>query len=156
MIRTLHERGNDFRVAFCGENFSRDTSEFDAVINLLGSKVVHVGFASAEKYAQLLQQTRLTFSTAIHEFFGISIVEAMLAGAFVLLPRRLSYPELIPQHLHDHVLYDNPQDLILRLEAALPNSPQTQTRANQLKTHAQQFTWAQIAPKYDAEFRIIM
>ena len=156
VIRTLHERDNQFRVAFCGENFSRDTSEFDAVIDLLAEKVVHVGFASAEKYAQLLQQTSLTFSTAIHEFFGISIVEAMLAGAFILLPRRLSYPELIPAQLHAAVLYDDHHDLIHRLEAALQHPNQTQNCTNLLQNHAQKFTWAQIAPKYDDEFRLKM
>ncbi len=34
-------------------------------------------------------------STAQHEFFGISAVEALAAGAYVLLPNRLAYPEVL-------------------------------------------------------------
>jgi hypothetical protein len=34
-------------------------------------------------------------STAEHEFFGLSVCEAIAAGAFPLLPDRLSYPELL-------------------------------------------------------------
>ena len=42
-----------------------------------------------------MAQADVVVSTADHEFFGIGIVEATAAGAVPLLPRRLSYPELL-------------------------------------------------------------
>jgi len=42
-----------------------------------------------------LSEADVFVSTARHEFFGISVVEAIAAGVYPLLPRRLSYPEII-------------------------------------------------------------
>eukprot|EP00978_Attheya_sp_CCMP212_P004738 scaffold10372_cov44-Attheya_sp.AAC.2 len=148
----LHEEGVHFQVAFCGENFSQNPVAFANAIEVLGEKVVHVGFASNEKYASLLQNTTLTFSTAKHEFFGISMVESMLHGSMVFLPRRLSYPELVPASLSSLVFYEDHVALVAKLKNALTNHQQTQQHGDELKANAQQFTWEQLASKYDQEF----
>ncbi|MGB1251042.1 MAG: tRNA-queuosine alpha-mannosyltransferase domain-containing protein [Candidatus Promineifilaceae bacterium] len=145
-----------FRVAFCGENFSQNPTAFEQAIAQLGEKVVHVGHASAEKYSELLQQTTVTFSTALHEFFGISMVEAMLAGAFVLLPRRLSYPELIPESLASAVFYEDEQALIRKLAEALREPAQTLAMGAQLGNAARRFGWGRLSAEYDAKFNQIM
>ena len=49
-----------------------------------------------DRYRRLLWEATLTFSTADHEYFGISILEAAYAHTLPLLPARLSYPEIIP------------------------------------------------------------
>jgi hypothetical protein len=58
-------------------------------------------------------------STAIQENFGLSIVEAILAGCFPILPNRLSYPELIPPRLHGVHLYHSEDELPVRLRACV-------------------------------------
>ena len=49
-----------------------------------------------QEYAALLWAADLVVSTAIHEFFGVAVVEAIYCGCRPVLPWRLSYPELIP------------------------------------------------------------
>ena len=49
----------------------------------------------AKKYLKILSEADIIVSTAIHEFFGISVVEAIAAGAYPLLPKRLAYPEVL-------------------------------------------------------------
>jgi glycosyltransferase involved in cell wall biosynthesis len=49
------------------------------------------------KYIQLLKMGDVVVSTANHEFFGISVLEAVRAGCRPLVPDRLSYPELFQQ-----------------------------------------------------------
>ena len=67
----------------------------------LGPRLVHFGFAESEAaYARLLWDADVVLSTAVHEFFGVSVVEAVYCGAAPVLPNRLSYPELIPPEFH--------------------------------------------------------
>jgi len=47
------------------------------------------------QYAQALTETDVIVSTAQHEFLGISVIEAISAGAYPLVPNRLAYPEVL-------------------------------------------------------------
>ena len=61
-------------------------------------RVLHYGYAeSFADYAALLWRSDLVVSTSVHEFFGISMLEAIYCGCHPLLPNRLTYPELIPE-----------------------------------------------------------
>jgi hypothetical protein len=100
-----------FRLAVAGENFRNAPSEFETA-RRLAEHVVHWGYLPTRAdYVALLSQADLVISTAEHEFFGISVLEAICAGAFPLLPNRLSYPELIPAELHPACLYADEDDL---------------------------------------------
>ncbi len=95
MLRALYrlaDSGADFRVALAGENFRILPEEFAAARELLGERLVHYGYADPETYGRLLASAHLVLSTAIHEFFGVSVVEAIYCGCWPLLPARLSYP----------------------------------------------------------------
>ena len=48
------------------------------------------------RYLRRLAACDWVLSTAVHEFFGVAVVEALLAGCLPWLPDRLSYPELLP------------------------------------------------------------
>ena len=123
MLRALYalaDEGVAFRVALAGENFRVQPSEFAAARERLGERLVHFGYAESENdYARLLWEADVVVSTAIHEFFGVSVVEAIYCGARPVLPNRLSYPELIPPAHHAARLYDDFEGLLGRLRAAL-------------------------------------
>jgi glycosyltransferase involved in cell wall biosynthesis len=51
---------------------------------------------SKESYYEVLRSTRVALSTAKHENFGISMLEAASAGCRCVVPDRLSYRELWP------------------------------------------------------------
>jgi len=150
MLRALYMLADErleFRIALAGENFRMQPAEFEEARARLGDRLVHYGYAESEAdYAQLLWDADIVLSTAIHEFFGVSIVEAITCGCLPILPRRLSYPELIPALWHDRCLYDDFAGLLAHLRAAIadPAAPPA------LRASMARFDWQALAPVYDA------
>ena len=147
-IYALVEDGLDFKVILLGESFRNKPAEFLEARRLLGERIVHFGFAEdPADYARLLWQADVVVSTAIHEFFGAAVVEACYCGCFPVLPRRLSYPELIPPELHTACLYDDVEGLLARLRLAILDVEVVRTRS--LQAHMARYDWEQMAPEYD-------
>ena len=151
-LYTVAGEGLDFRVALCGERFRQRPAEFDEARARLGDRIVHVGYAAPEKYRALLWEAGITISTAIHEFFGISILEAIHCHTFPILPHRLSYPELIPEPYHLKCLYQNQGGLVQRLRRALTHPGEAATTAAALAPSTLAYSWPRVAPRYDAFF----
>ena len=152
LLYRLAGEGIDFRLAVAGENFRRQPAEFKEARRRLASRIVQWGYVkSARAYRELLCQADLVISTADHEFFGISILEAVAGGAFPLLPNRLSYPELIPADLHPACLYDDEDDLYAKAAHRLlnprPAPPSLQAHVREL------FDWPVVAAQYDQVVR---
>lgn len=148
-LYALDAAGLPFEVCVAGENFRQQPDEFEAARQQLGPRIEHWGYAdSQETYGRLLWEADLVVSTAYHEFFGISILEAMYCGCYPLLPNRLSYPELLPAQAHEAHLYRNFDDLVERLRWAALN-PRLVRQAN-LSAVAAHYDWQRLAPAYDA------
>ncbi len=91
----LIERGVDFAVSVIGGDSSEPPERFARARAALGDRVLAWGWQeSRAEYEAVLRSADVVVSTAHHEFFGIAMVEAVAAGAFPLLPRRLAYPEV--------------------------------------------------------------
>lgn len=148
LLARLEEAGTPFRPAVAGENFRNVPQQFLDARTRFAEKVVQWGYVeSRAAYDALLQRADLVISTADHEFFGLSMLEAIAGGAFPLLPTRRSYPELIPARLHAACLYTDEEDLYTkaqrRLLAPRPVPPS-------LRAHVTaKYTWPAVAPRYD-------
>jgi glycosyltransferase involved in cell wall biosynthesis len=89
-------------------------------------------------------------STALHEFFGVAVVEAAYCGCRPVLPRRLSYPEIVPPEAHEEVLYGE-GELVTALAGALAR-PRAWSEDWQ-RTWVARFDWASVGTRYDEEIR---
>ena len=108
VLAAAADRGLEFRLAVVGEQFSRYPQAFDRAGERLGEKIVQFGYVEDRAaYYRWLGQADIVISTAYQENFGLSIAEAAAAGAYPLVPRRLSYPELIPPEYHEACLYND-------------------------------------------------
>jgi len=84
--------GVGFRLAVLGERFREYPPVFDSAQKEFSDRIIHWGFVEdRKKYVEILKSSDIVASTALHEFFGLSVVEAMAAGCAPLLPNRLSY-----------------------------------------------------------------
>ena len=98
-IDTLERAGEEFELSVIGGGQARDILPvFEQAKQRFASRIIHWGFIeSRAEYEKVLLQADVVVSTADHEFFGISVIEAVAAGTYPLVPRRLAYPEVLKE-----------------------------------------------------------
>lgn len=147
----LADEGLDFRVILAGENFRNVPEEFETARTRLGRRILHYGYEpDPAAYSRLLWQADIVVSTAIHEFFGVATVEAIYCECYPILPRRLSYLELLPRKAHARHLYADFEGLLRRLRWAITH-PEALRQYN-LRHHVARFDWSRMIAAYDALF----
>ena len=139
----------DFQVILAGENFRNVPAEFIEAEQRLGKRLLYQGFLPPEGYVEALSRADVVVSTAFHEFFGIAVVEAIAAGAFPILPNRLSYPELIPSAYHQTCLYDDDEALAVQLRWALTHRSEVRSATAELAPTMSKFGWKTLGAVYD-------
>ena len=145
----LKERGVRFRLAMAGPDRGVPTAESLQARAELADRVVHWGKVDPfEDYASLLWAAEVVASTAIHEFFGVAVVEAIYCGCRPVLPNRLSYPGLIPAEAHGEVLYGEGQ-LVPALTRALEEGKAWSD--DWQRTWVARYDWKNMARQYDLE-----
>jgi glycosyltransferase involved in cell wall biosynthesis len=158
-LESLVEKGIDFRVSVIGQQFREVPAVFAEAMKRFAPYVRHWGYQpSKEAYCERLAEADIIVSTALHEFFGIGVVEAVAHGVYPLVPARLAYPEVLGLHDvpgADRFFYEGSvPDLAAKLAQLIAahqagvlwkNVPQAQRMA-------QPFDWTQRAPAMDHAF----
>jgi glycosyltransferase involved in cell wall biosynthesis len=97
-LQTLAGRSMPFRLSVVGEGFRRYPEAFDQIHRQFADQIKHWGFLeSREQYDQLLGEADIVLSTALHDFQGLAVLEAMASGCVALAPDRLAYREYVPE-----------------------------------------------------------
>ncbi len=111
-ITTLLEVNNiNFKLFITGQQFRQIPDALLQLKDLFPHRIQHSGFiADDDQYLALVNQCHIVLSTAVHEFQGIAIMEAVNNGCIPLLPNRLSYPEFFnTKYLYEDSLDTNQQ-----------------------------------------------
>lgn len=87
-----------FELSVVGQRFSTVPHEFALLKERAGGRLRRWGYVeSREEYLRVLASADVALSTAIHEFQGLSVLEAATAGAIPLVPDGLAYREIWPR-----------------------------------------------------------
>lgn len=157
VMNRLDDAGADFRLILAGERFEEQPPAFETAFRRYAERIIHYGYADdLAEYAKLLRRADLVVSTSNHEFFGVALLEAIHSGCHPLLPRRLTYPELIPERLHRPllhapILYDSEDELFEVLRRILTGQEQP-LPASVLREIPEELAWPAQAERYDALF----
>ena len=157
VVNRLDDAGVRFRLILAGQTFEELPPAFETGFRRYAERVLHYGYAeSFADYAALLWRADVVASTSIHEFFGISMLEAIYCGCHPVLPNRLTYPELIPEALHRPllhapILYDSEEELFGLLRSLL-RGEQSALPVEVLRDIPADLAWPIHAPRYDALF----
>jgi len=153
----LNSRHIDFRVSVVGEQFEERPEVFARAREVLADRVECWGYQESRcDYQAALLEADVFVSTANHEFFGLSAIEATLAGAYPLLPNRLAYPEIfgcLGDHEKEPFLYDGTPDALAdrlaQLAQQLDAGSSLFDRAGAIRNTLRRFEWANLAPLLD-------
>ncbi|UCF99644.1 MAG: DUF3524 domain-containing protein [Spirochaetaceae bacterium] len=156
VLEQVAEAGHEFRLVLLGENYQKVPKAFIAARRRWPQRIEQYGYeASRDRYLSWLERGGIVISTSDQENFGISVVEAVRHGCFPLLPRKLSYPELIPEEFHEDVLYGNRDELVEKLSGLLVDLPRCNPplleKLQRLALSMSRFSWDTLIHSYDRE-----
>lgn len=117
VLRSLRQCGVDFKLNLVGGRAADRDRLFSAAREEFKSAIQQWGYLDdRQQYLELLGRTDLVVSTALHEFFGIAVLEGVANGCVPLVPNRLAYPETLAVYRREHpeCFYDGSDEQLLQ------------------------------------------
>lgn len=101
-LRELKKLTDDFRLIVAGQVFKEIPEAFKTIEKEFAEHIDHWGYASSrEAYEKLVAESTHIISTTLHDYQGLSVMEAATAGCIPVLPDRVAYPYLFDKrHLY--------------------------------------------------------
>lgn len=114
LLDELAGRRQAFRLSVVGQSFRKQPAAFETIQQRHGDRIEKWGFLDQRAdYDRLLCEADVVISTAVHDFQGLSMLEAMASGCLALAPDRLAYPEYVPP---------------AQLYPSIPDDPETEAK----------------------------
>jgi glycosyltransferase involved in cell wall biosynthesis len=140
-----------FTLHMVGQQFRRQPAEFAAIQTELQRRgaLGQWGYmASRLAYRQLLQRCHGVISTALHDFQGLAVMEAVAAGCVPLVPARQAYPEWFGAASCYASELSNPAAEAAALRAAVA---QLAAHRDSPAPSLHHCSWTALAPRYRQE-----
>ncbi len=115
IIRALQDNHVDFRLCIMGQKFRHIPESFQQIEQFFAHRLDQFGYAETRaEYLLWLKHADIFLSTAVHEFQGLSVLEAVNEHCIPVLPKRLVYPELFAQQY----LYEGSENIATEAQNA--------------------------------------
>ncbi len=156
ILQHLEPLGLHYELAVIGQQFRHSPQEFKRIETQFAHRLVQFGYIeSRPDYLAALAGADIVLSTALHEFQGLAILEAIAAGCIPVVPRRLVYPEIIPK---DYCYSSHMDDMQSELESAvalLYEHAHTLATGGENQPDISPFSSTTLLPKYQALFSAV-
>ncbi len=98
-MRLLRSSGLNFRLHVMGQSFREIPDCFEVARHEFSGCIDTWGHQSQEVYEETLVQAHVVVSAALHDFQGLSMLEAIQRGCVPVAPDRVAYPDYVPAAL---------------------------------------------------------
>ncbi len=147
----LQEEGLDFRLVVLGEAYQYAPPVFAEARKRLAPQLLHWGYAADRKeYARWLWLADILPVTAVQDFFGGSVVEAIYCNCYPLLPGRLAYPEHLPAGVRAEHLYQDEEGFYQKLRTLVQQIGRVRASAH-YQHFVSRYDWSILAESYDKQ-----
>lgn len=150
ILKLLRQAGLDFGIHIIGQQFRRQPEAFRRMADEFAEHIGQWGFVQDKAdYREVLRSSDIALSTSLHDFQGLAMLEAMAAGCLPVAPRRLAYPEYVP----DACLAESfPRDPLKDAESLagkiLQLARQGLPASDAAAQASRRFSWQQLKPGY--------
>ncbi|OZG72254.1 glycosyltransferase [Hahella sp. CCB-MM4] len=135
ILAELRYQTREFRLLLLGKRFRQHPEVFQRIADEFHEHIVVNAYAgSRREYLSWLQRSDVVLSTALHEFQGLSVMEAVALGCRPVVPDRLSYPEMFPASCR----YDSVSQAVELIRTAFERPV----------ISMQRFSWSSMIPLY--------
>lgn len=113
LLEILEEQKFPFRVWITG--CSEDVVRADlSKRKIHDSRFEAIGFVTRDKLLEFFRLADVFVSTAHHEYFGLSALQAAASGCALLLPKRCAYPEIYRDRYNSVAYHDDTIETMLQ------------------------------------------
>jgi len=148
-LSELEKSQIEFEVNIVGEQFRQMPPEFEVINTKFSKQIKAFGYVSnIDDYVKLLSRCDIVLSTAIHEFQGLAVTEAVAAGCIPLVPDRLSYVEYIDKPYRYQSDLSNPENEAKAAVATLLEINSRDLCSLELREGFKRFSWSELINVY--------
>lgn len=149
-LHLLRAEGVAFELHVCGQQFRTRPAAFAELEQAFRAELRTFGYISSRaEYLALLARMDVVVSTALHEFQGLAVLEAMALGCVPAVPDRLAYREFVPPSMRYTSFIDDPARDSAALAALLTRYAQQRGAAEAFAPPSvHELSWSHMAPRY--------
>lgn len=153
LLRQLENKGLNYELAVVGQQFRSSPSVFADIEREFDHRLVQFGYLQQRAdYLSLLCGADVVVSTALHEFQGLAVLEAVASGCVPVLPERLSYPGIYGQSYCYSSCLEDPQREAVGAAQRVMACAAKLARGAAVVPDVSAFDCAALAPAYRALF----
>lgn len=145
----LKEEQVDFKLIMLGSAPKKVSSVFLEAKEVLSENIIQWGRVETfNEYADLVWMADILPVTSLHDFFGISVLEAVYCNTLPLLPKRCAYPDHFPIDQFSDLYFESDSDFKDKLRDQLETS-KFKFNFTELRSIISQYSWNNVANKFD-------